>query len=356
MSGSCQRPPLRVALMGLGRAMTDEHLPVFTAHPSLFKVVCACDLAKDRRDRLAKTFPDCRMFRQFASMLDESDVDLVDIATCSTDHVKHAIKSLKKGFWTLVETPLALTRDDAMVLKGAAVKAKNRLIVMNRGIFAPDFMLASQMMSDERLGHVHRIKIRAEDFVRRDDWQCIKRLGGGATYYAMPDILLQALRLLPSPPVQLWSELKRLASLGDAEDFAHVNFKCRDLVTADLEFNGGVLPINRTNSFEIHGERGVFTVAPGMSSGELRVVAPGFKFPRRRSSVRTPELGDLHEEVPVETIPVSLARGTESGPAAFWRKVYETVRTAAPFPISLDEQLEVVKLTHLMKTTSPFGK
>ena len=36
MSGSYQRPPLRVALMGLGRAMTDEHLPVFTAHPSLF--------------------------------------------------------------------------------------------------------------------------------------------------------------------------------------------------------------------------------------------------------------------------------------------------------------------------------
>ena len=86
------------------------------------------------------------------------------------------------------------------------------------------------------------------------------------------------------------------------------------------------------------------------------MVAPGFKFPRRRSSVRTPKLGDLHEEVPVETIPVSLASGTESGPAAFWRKVYETVRTAAPFPISLDEQLEVVKLTHLMKTTSPFGK
>ena len=54
MSGSYQRPPLRVALMGLGRAMTDEHLPVFTSHPSLFKVVCACDLAKDRRDRLAK--------------------------------------------------------------------------------------------------------------------------------------------------------------------------------------------------------------------------------------------------------------------------------------------------------------
>ena len=336
--------------------MIGEHLPVFMEHPSLFKVVCACDISKERRDRVAKFYPDCRMFRQFHDMLDESDVDLVDIATCSTDHVKHAIKSLKKGFWTLVETPLALTRDDAMVLKGAALKAKNRLIVMNRGIFAPDYLLTRQMLSDERLGHVHRIKIRVEDFVRRDDWQCVKRLGGGATYYAMPDILLQALRLLPSPPVQLWSELKRLASLGDAEDFAHVNFKCRDLVTADIEFNGGVLPVNRTSSFELHGERGVFSVRPGESRGELKVVAPGFKFPRRRSSVRTPGLGDLHEDVPVETIPVELSRGTESGQAVFWRKVYDTVRTASPFPVTLDESLEVVKITHLMKTTSPFGK
>ena len=200
------------------------------------------------------------------------------------------------------------------------------------------------------------MRIRAEDFVRRDDWQCIKRLGGGATYYAMPDLLLQALKILPSPPVQLWSELKRLASLGDAEDFAHVNFKCRDLMTADIEFNGGVLPVNRTNSFELHGERGVFSVRPGESRGELKVVAPGFKFPRRRSSVRTPGLGDLHEEVPVETIPVELSRGTESGQAVFWRKVYDTVRTASPFPVTLDESLEVVKITHLMKTTSPFGK
>lgn len=356
MSGSYQRPPLRIALMGLGRAMTNDHLPVFVRHPTLFKVVCACDLMKDRRDRVAKFYPDCRMFRQFSDMLDESDVDLVDIATCSTDHVKHAIKSLKKGFWTLVETPLALTLDDAMVLKGAAVKAKNRLIVMNRGLFSPDYLLARQMMSDECLGQVHRVRIRAEDFVRRDDWQCIKRLGGGATYYAMPDLLLQALKILPSPPVQLWSELKRLASLGDAEDFAHVNFKCRDLMTADIEFNGGVLPVNRTNSFELHGERGVFSVRPGESRGELKVVAPGFKFPRRRSSVRTPGLGDLHEEVPVETIPVELSRGTESGQAVFWRKVYDTVRTASPFPVTLDESLEVVKITHLMKTTSPFGK
>ena len=57
------------------------------------------------------------MFRRFSDMLDERDIDVVDIATCSIDHVNHALMSLEKGFWTLLETPLALTFDDAQVLR-----------------------------------------------------------------------------------------------------------------------------------------------------------------------------------------------------------------------------------------------
>lgn len=351
-----QRPPIRVALMGLGRAMFETHYPVFKAHPALFKIVCACDLAKDRRDIVAKDFPECRMFRQFSDMLDETDIDLVDIATPSMEHVKHAVESLSRGFWTLLETPIALTLDDAMVLKGASIKAKNRLLVLQRGMFAPDFLLTKQMMSDPRLGVIHQICIRREDYIRRDDWQCVKRLGGGAAYYAMPDLILQALKLLPVPPIQMWSELKRIASLGDAEDYAHINLKTRDPISADVEFSGGVLVDDRAPSFVIRAERGSFKVMPGASEGILTVIDPDFKFPRRRSSVRTPEIVDMHEEFPIKTFPVSLSKGTLFGPSAFWKHVYDTVRTARPFPISLDESIETVKFAHLMKKTSPFGK
>lgn len=342
--------------MGLGRSMFADHYPVFKKHPALFKVVAACDLLKERRDIVAQDFPDCRMFRQFADMLDERDIDLVDIATCSVDHVNHAMMSLKKGFWTLLETPMALTPDDAQILRGQAIKSKNRLLVLQRGLFAPDFLLAKQMMSDPRLGRIHQIRIRREDYVRRDDWQCVKRLGGGAAYYAMTDLIIQALRLLPTPPVQLWSELKRIASLGDAEDYAHVNLKTRDLVSADVEFNGGCLPSERSASFELRGERGVFKVQPGVQTGTLTVIDPNFSFPRRRSSVRTPQIRDMHEEFPVQTVSVSLARDTMHGPSAFWKHVYDTIRTAAPFPLQLEDSIESIKFSHLMKKTSPFGK
>ena len=351
-----QRPPVKVALMGLGRSMFEEHYPIFRRHPALFKVVAACDLIKDRRDIIAQDYPDCRMFRQFSDMLDEPDIDLVDIATCTNDHVKHAMMSLKKGFWTLLETPMALTPDEAQILRGQALKSKNRLLVMQRGLFAPDYLLTRQMMSDPRLGLVHQVKIRREDFIRRDDWQCVKRLGGGAAYYAMTDLMIQAIRLLPTPPVQMWSELKRLASLGDAEDYAHVNLKTRDFISADIEFNGGCLMPVRSPSFELHGDRGVFKVLPGATEGTLTMIDPDFVFQRRRASVRTPALRDMHEEVPVQTVTVSLPKGTMYGPSAFWKHVYSTVRTAAPFPLQLDESIEAVKFYHLMKRTSPLGK
>ena len=356
MRADYQRPPVRVALMGLGRSMFTEHYPVFKAHPGLFKVVAACDLIKERRDIIARDFPDCKMFRQFGDMLDERDIDVVDIATCSTDHVQHALMSLEKGFWTLLESPMALTIDDAQLLRGAAVKAKNRLLCMQRGLFNPDYLLAKSMMGDPRLGEIHQIRIRKEDFIRRDDWQTVKRLGGGSAYYAMTDLILQALKMLPLPPVQMWSELKRIASLGDAEDYAHVNLKTRGTISADIEFNGGCLAEDRSPSFVIRGERGTFTVNPRVTEGKLVVIDPDFKFPRRRSSVRTPEIVDMHEQFPVVTIPISLPKGTQYGPSAFWKHVYDTVRTAAPFPLQLEDSIEAVKFSHLMKKTSPFGK
>ena len=355
MSAEYQRPPVRVAIVGLGRSMFSSHYPVFKSHPALFKVVAACDLMKERRDIVAKDYPDCRMFRQFADMLDERDIDLVDIATCSADHVKHALMSLEKGRWTLVETPISLTVEDAQILRGAAARSKNRLIVLQRGLFAPDFLLAKSVMEDPRLGEIHQVRVRCEDYVRRDDWQAVKRLGGGAAYYAMTDLILQALKLLPSPPVQMWSELKRIASLGDAEDYAHVNLRTRGQISADIEFNGGVLPCSRAPSFVIRAERGTFSVMHDATEGVLEVIDPAFKFPRRRSSVRTPPLDDMHEDLPIVRIPVSLPKGTLHGPSAFWRHVYDTVRTAAPFPLQLEDSIEAVRFAHLMKKTSPFG-
>lgn len=355
MSVEYQRPPVKVAIMGCGRSMFSGHYPVFRDHPALFKVVAACDTIKERRDAIEKDFPECKMFRRFDDMLDEHGIDVVDIATSSLDHVRHATMSLERGFWTLLETPMALSVEEATLLRGAAGKAKNKLVVMQRGMFSPDFLLAKEVVSDPRLGNIFEISIRKEDYVRLDDWQAVKRLGGGAAYYAMTDMLVQALRLMPGIPVQMWSDLKRVASLGDAEDYVRVIFKTRSNLSCEILYSGGTLRENAGASFVIKGDRGEFRVMPGESHGVMTVIDPELKLPRRRSSVRTPGLSDLHENLPVVRIPVSLPPGTQWGPAVFWRHLYNTVRTAVPFPVSLEESIDAIRYVHLMKKTSPFG-
>ena len=350
------RPPVNVALVGLGRAMFEDHYPVFKKHPGLFNVAAACDVFKDRRDRIAADFPECRMFRRYDDMLDERGIDLVVIATGTSSHVELALRSLERGYWTLLETPMATNCDDARLLRGAAMKSKNRLVVFHRRMFDPDFLLAMNEMSDPRLGPIHSISVRRADFVRRDDWQTLRLHGGGAAYYEMQDMLLQALKMLPFPPIQMWSELKRVVSLGDAEDFVHVRLKTRQQTTADLEYDGGCLPSQRPPSFVIRGSRGVFSVQPGASSGTLTMIPPSFKFPRRRSSVRVQPISDMHEKFPVVEEKVSLPGGTPCGQSVFWRSLYDSIRVAAPFPLQLDDSIECVRLAHLMKKTSLYGR
>ncbi len=351
------RPPIRVGIIGLGRTAFFNHIPILKKLSSLYQITAACDTDKSRRDKLAETYggKGIKMYRQLEDMLDDPEIDLVDIALPSTLHLKSALASLQHDKWTLLESPLALSHDDATVLKAASVKARNKLFVNISKMFAPDYMLAKQVIENTDLGEIYEIRIRKQDFIRRDDWQTVKRCGGGIAFTEGTETLLQAQALLRTPPVQLWSELKRLASLGDAEDFAHIILKTRFNITADIEINGGQVPPFEP-AFTIRGMRGDCRIPAGSSEGVLRVIDPDYKFPRRRSSVRTPGITDLHEDFPIVDIPVRLNNEIETGDACFWKALYRTIRVAAPFPFQLEEIVETIRYLQLIKQASPFAK
>lgn len=349
------RPPLRIGIAGLGRAALFNHLPALRKMPECYRLTAVCDLMKERRDIVEKDFPDVHTYRRVEDMLDDPEIDVVDIALPSNDHHKMALESLNRGKWTILESPIAYTLDNATILKAASVKVRGKLIPYVPGLFAPDFRLAMMALDDPRLGEIFEVRVRRQDYIRRDDWQSVKRCGGGCTWYEGTDALLQAVALMRAQPAQLWSELKRVASLGDAEDFAHIVLKSRGEVTADVEICGGQLAPYEP-AFTVRGTRGTFSVQPGARQGTFHVIDPSHKFGRRRSSVRTPPLDDMHEQFPVVDLPLALPENTESGACAYWKAVYATIRTAAPFPISLDETTDAIRYLQLVKQASPFAK
>ena len=349
------RPPVRVGIIGLGRAAFSEHLPALRQLPGLFKIVAVCDLLKERRDLIEKDLPDVRTYRQIEDMLDDPDIDLVDITLPSLDHVPTALSSLARGKWTLVESPLALTTDDATKLKAASLKVRNKLFAYTPGLFSPEFRTAQEFLSKSLLGDLYEVRLRRQNYRRRDDWLSVKRCGGGIAWTIGQDYLLQALALMQAQPAQLWSELKRLAALGDAEDFAHIVLKSRANVTADIELNGGQLGPTEP-AIMLRGSRGTLTIAPGASTGVFHGLPADYKFSRKRASVRTPALNEEPEELPLTTSEFTRSAAIEAGSTVFWKALYATIRTAAPFPVELDTVLEVVRFLQIVKQSSPFSK
>ena len=349
------RPPIRIGIAGLGRAGLEMHCPELDLYPELFKIIAVCDPIKERRDVVVERYPECRTYRRYEDLLADPDVELIDIATRSDDHAAHAMQALKTNKWVSVERPFCRDYDEAMVLRAAAIKAGNRLLVRHNYRFEPAFLQVKEVVESGVLGEVYDIKMRRGSYERRDDWQVVKRCAGGAALAWGPAFLDQALELMRTPPVKVWSDFKRVASVGDAEDYVRIILRNMAGMTIDLEYSGGRIGVEPL--FVATGTKGEFTLYPDATEGTLRYHDPKQKMARRRSSVRTPPLGSygtaetlrwLEAKVPVKP-------KADAGMTLIWEHVFSAIRENRPYPVSLDTAIETMRILTLVKKESSFS-
>jgi predicted dehydrogenase len=317
--------------------------------------MAVCDPIKERRDLVVARYPECRTYRRYEDLLADPDVELVDIATRSDDHAAHAMQALKTGKWVNVERPFCRDYDEAMVLRAAAIKAGNRLLVRHNYRFEPAYLQVKEVIETGVLGEVYDIKIRRGAYERRDDWQVVKRCAGGAALAWGPAFLDQALELLRTPPVKVWSDFKRVASVGDAEDYVRIILRNIGGLTVDLEYSGG--RVGEVPLFTVTGTKGEFVLCAGAAEGTIRTLDPKQKLPRRRSSVRTPPLGSFGTAETLKWIDgkIPVAPKAESGMTLIWEHVFNAIRENKPYPVSLDTAIETMRILTLVKKESAFA-
>jgi len=347
------REPIRVGIAGLGRAGLMLHAPELEKLAGLFRVVAVCDPLKDRRD-LAVAAHGCRAYRRYEDLLADGEVELIDIATRSDDHLAHAVAALKTRKWVSVEVPMCLTYEEALVLRAASIKAGNRLFVRHNRRFEPGFLHVGEIMRSGRLGEVYDIKLRRGVFQRRDDWQSVFRCGGGQLLNWGPHLIDQALQLLDAPMTRLFSDLKRVAAMGDAEDYVRIVMRNAGGLTVDLEVSGGRV-IDEPECLAT-GTLGALSLAGGVI--DLRYLDPAQKRARRRASVRTPPIEipeDAADDLKWIRESISVAPQTPSGPAALWERLAAAIRLNKPYPVALDEAVEVMRIVSLVRKDTAFA-
>ena len=332
---------IKVGILGLGRAGWGMHGPELDRRKDKFEIVACCDTDPKRLKRFADKYH-CSAYSDARDLAADPQVELFDVASRTPEHVEHAIMGLRAGKHVFLEKPIAVTYEQAKKLVPEAKKAKGKLFIRHNRRFESGFQYVLTVIRSGILGEVYEIKLRRNGYSRRDDWQTVLNRGGGQLLNWGPHIIDHALQFLNSPVVEQWSDLKKIAAVGDAEDHVHVVLRGQKGCLVELQISGGAA-IGEPEYF-ILGTKGAMH-----GSGDdfkVRYLDPKNKLITRRPK---PELlmDGFGSPDNLKWIEKDLSVATQSGPRltyTIWDHLYASVRSGKKFPISLDQALEVMRV------------
>jgi len=127
--------------------------------------------------------------------------------------------ALGAGCHVLVEKPAAMSVKEMDRMIAAAKKAKKVLTVHQSMRAAKDLRFVREIIDSKILGKVFWVRLSAQVFFRRNDWQQLKKFGGGYLNNNGVHAIDSVLRLIDSPVNDVWGDLKHTVTAGDADDY-----------------------------------------------------------------------------------------------------------------------------------------
>jgi phthalate 4,5-cis-dihydrodiol dehydrogenase len=188
-------PPLRVGVVGLGRAFT-LMLPTFLQDPRV-ELVAACDPREAARAQFERDFA-APTFDSVEALAAQAAVEVVYIASPHQFHAAHTRIAAAAGKHVLVEKPMALSEAecDAMVADCAA--AGVTLIVGHCHSFDAPYLAARDLLRGGSLGRVCMVQaFNYTDFLYRPRRpEELRTDEGGGVVYSQAAHQVDVVRLL----------------------------------------------------------------------------------------------------------------------------------------------------------------
>ncbi len=227
--------PVRCGIVGLGRIGWCHHAQTISQHGG-FELTAVCDVEAERRDE-AKAAANCATYARFEELLADKNIELVIVATQSVDHEAMTIAALKAGKHVLCEKPAAQGAAGVKRMIAAAKKSGTLLTMHHNYRLNPEFLYVREVMQSGILGKIVRMKRSHQGFARRNDWQVLRKYGGGMTGNWGIHLVDACLQLLDSPVQDVWGDVKQVFNPGDAEDDIKAIIRGTSGMTLDIDMN-----------------------------------------------------------------------------------------------------------------------
>ena len=335
--------PIRVGLVGLGRAGNGMHVAALAERTDTYKIVAACDAIAERREKVAAS-TGCRTYETVEELVKDAEVELVVIATRSCDHYRHAVMAMEAGKNVFLEKPITLSLEEARDLFERAEKPGAPMFFpqQNRR-FEGVFMELRKAIDSGKLGKVFEITITEKGYQRRDDWQTISEFGGGQLFNWGPHIVDQSIRLLDSPVKYQFSHRVHAIAGGDCEDHFSAHFIGENGRKVNMCISGASA-LDQGRHYVAHGTRGSFE---GSSSHvHMKYADPAQELPPVISNPGTPgdsfgATGTFSAIVNPEWVEEDY--DVKQNLRVLWEYMYDTIRNGAEYPIKKEEVLALME-------------
>lgn len=329
--------PITVGILGLGRAGWDIHIEALKKHPR-FRVTEVADPDPVRRAEAVEKLG-VTAFASRDELLASGTAELVVVATPTTNHEEDALAVCRARRHCIVEKPVALTHAGFKRIAEAFLQAGRRLFPHHQFTFSAEHRFLKQLMAEGLLGNIFEIRFNWAGYARRNDWQTLKKNGGGIWNNHGAHALSSLLDLLGAPIRTLGGGAVHVKDAGDADDHAHFLLGAANARLGDLFLTSScaaTLP-----RFMILGSTGSATASDGGALLKYYdpASAPAIEAQEGAVAGRVYGFSD-HLEWREETRALSPAGSA----ATFQDNVAEVLRDGAPQAVTPESALEVMRL------------
>jgi predicted dehydrogenase len=236
------------------------------------RCVCIAEQDGERAAAAARALQFERSTDDWASMLEDPDIDVVDICTPNYLHFSMALAALDAGKHVYCEKPLALDVAEAAKLADTARRSGRIHAVGFNYITNPMIQTARDIVVSGEIGEpVHFSGRYFEDYMASPEtpwsWRCERRQAGAGALADLGSHLINLLRFLLGSPKRLLGDVQTvIAARADPasgvmkavenEDYARALVELESGLPATLETSRVATGYKCGLTFEIFGTRG----------------------------------------------------------------------------------------------------
>lgn len=192
---------VNVGLIGFGMAGRVFHAPLIASIPE-FNLLKVRESKKENIEIVVRKYPHTEIVADAKDILDDTNIDLVVIATPNVFHFDLAKRALLKGKHVVVEKPFTVTSIEAEELIALSRKQNKILTVYQNRRWDSDYLTVKKIVESNVLGNLVTFESsfeRYRDFIKPDTWKEEVQPGTGVLYDLGSHLIDQAICLFGLP-------------------------------------------------------------------------------------------------------------------------------------------------------------